>query len=702
MLALLCAGQAAASNYIATKIYMDENDTNIAAFATQYSNGLGQDLQTRIDISASEGLVDFIQYDSAGRATNAWKPFAYDFGTNPKDFVPYSEFLEHAHVFNDDPWPYSSALYWDDPLGRTKGSGGPGAIFLPTEALGEAGNHATYVWYFARSDSTFLTASELANLDNVADQSDARYFLTVTRDPNKKAFSQSLSDMSGNVIKQWAHTDDAKTDILTASYRYGPTGVLLQETPPQESQPEASIGPSTYLYSTIGRLLKQQDPNTGMTEYKYGPLGELIAMQDEKQRQTGMGNEYTAVIYDIFNRIVAVGIAAGFADVTEQDAPALSDLLAVKIRNYYDTISNAAELDLPLFVSALSRNTRGRLAASASYDHTGSMTGMHRVIELYAYDDDGRLKDLYKLVPTLGVQRFSYTYTLQNNPLTITYYDDIAKQLNAKTSARYFEYNNLGQLVSVRNGGLLSSPKLIGFEYDKSGRLIRKKLYNTNGQTELAKTEYQFNIRDWPVAIAGSNASTASGFSEALDYYTNTASPRYDGNLAGSTASYSNVPGLPASPFYGYSYAYDRLGRVLSIDNAAVNSFDEAFAFYKDGRLKKKARGTTTVSGAADYQYETGSSRLANHPAKNIASNYLWDPNGNIVLDRSKRLAISWDWSDRAAVYAFYSEIPAAINGEALSWRNIGKLDESKIVSRVVMMYDAAGSRVLKTAFERK
>lgn len=83
--------------------------------------------------------------------------------------------------------------------------------------------------------------------------------------------------------------------------------------------------------------------------------------------------------------------------------------------------------------------------------------------------------------------------------------------------------------------------------------------------------------------------------------------------------------------------------------------------------------------------------------------NYLYDPNGNMVLDRSKNMVIEYNWRDMPTKFKFYSDIPLDDpSGDPLQWSDLSSLSISALISEVQMMYDSQGNRVQKLSFHNK
>lgn len=69
-------------------------------------------------------------------------------------------------------------------------------------------------------------------------------------------------------------------------------------------------------------------------------------------------------------------------------------------------------------------------------------------------------------------------------------------------------------------------------------------------------------------------------------------------------------------------------------------------------------------------------------------SKYDYDANGNLSMDRLKKMRVTSHWSDMAETFTFYEDVDN--DDPRTDWK-----------SRVTMVYDAGGSRVLKTVEEK-
>jgi len=715
----IAGAQSAIPNYILSTTYFDKSladpSAGRQAVSAGFSDGLGRSIQSQVyGLNSSTAtpdscLIAVSYFDEAGRPSMMMKPFGYKYNTPPTSANP---------VFDNSSWdalknlakaylvaigspageyPYSETRFSNDPLSRTLSQAAPGLKF----SFDAQNGHYSRIWYYGINSKDPLLPAALADTTKLTNgqalgtQTNPNYFLTVAMDPNGN-FSQEITDIFGKKVTSW--TNGGKTgenDEIKSTYEYDILGNLTKETPPVGNAGIPDLEPSTYQYNTLGQLIQKYTPDAKTVAYKYDLQGRMIAAQDERQRSISQGADYTATIYDAFGRILAVGNATGFANLKADKPPHLKDLVSIKIRNFYDNAAAIAELGLPADVTSSLINLRGRLVAAICYDNSGSYSANHRVAEIFSYNADGRDSIKFKIIPSLGIQKFTYDYDLQGNLLVEKYRDDIVKNSGKNSATHYYEYNALGQLVAVRSGSSVSSPLLMKFEYDRAGRMTKKTMYKGDGTTAIASTANSYNVRDWPALIAANSANQVRGYTETINY-DDAAAPQFNGNISRTINSYfaEALYGQPNT--FAHNYTYDKANRLTSADNPGDNQYDEAFSYYRDGRLKRKVQGSTSDASGTIYDYNSGTSRLKNQPIKGQIDNFIFDPNGNMVLDKSKKMTIEYDWRDMPILFRFYSSIPGN-----LTWTNLGSIDPGLLVSQVAMMYDAAGNRVLKTEFNK-
>jgi len=140
------------------------------------------------------------------------------------------------------------------------------------------------------------------------------------------------------------------------------------------------------------------------------------------------------------------------------------------------------------------------------------------------------------------------------------------------------------------------------------------------------------------------------------------------------------------------AYTYDQLNRLIKTDDFEQGYFDESFAYDAQGRIVAQRRDTSIAKNAGgEYAYYANTNRLksvadgmggtADDRITSDASNFVYDSEGNLIEDKSKKMRITYDW--RGMPVEFVREIE---NGDSL---------------KLMMMYDGNGKRISKTRLRK-
>jgi len=135
------------------------------------------------------------------------------------------------------------------------------------------------------------------------------------------------------------------------------------------------------------------------------------------------------------------------------------------------------------------------------------------------------------------------------------------------------------------------------------------------------------------------------------------------------------------------------------VDDSEIDRFDETFSYDAQGRMTSQRRdGDASNATGGEYAYYARSNRLekvsigmggtADDRHMGADSNFVYDADGNMIRDASKKMSVSYDY--RGLPTEFVREVPSSsgIAGEADS-------------VRLVMTYDGSGSRIGKR-YERR
>ena len=134
-------------NYVRTTTYdVDGAGSNVET--TEYSDGLGRAVQSKLQLNDTKDRVSCTYYDQAGRPKISTKSFVDEI--NEGQFLPGeitdSDIKNQLEGNNDgDTRAFSETEYWDDPSGRIKIATGPGQDYE---------NFGSRSWVFGTSEES--------------------------------------------------------------------------------------------------------------------------------------------------------------------------------------------------------------------------------------------------------------------------------------------------------------------------------------------------------------------------------------------------------------------------------------------------------------------------------------------------------------------------------------------------------------------
>jgi RHS repeat-associated protein len=737
----ITATQAQEPNFVRSTVKnVDNNGTDLVS--TSYTDGLERNVQNQVK-SLTQAIVSNTIYDAVGRVDKVVLPYAHPFGQNAHTFLPPDEtgqsWVNEAIDYYNPKYtapavgttPFSRTIYDDDPLGRPREKSMPGDTFAIN---GPFGQHTTKSWYFGITgtsnpaayfdDNGFVKAEHLPpdfpvgtqpqysesilnihvpNALNAIDQAIRKYVLMVVRDQNGH-FSQTITDLFGKTLRSWADANNfGSGDEVVTHARYDVLGNVLEEVAPVDNNQLTS---NTYEYNTVGQLLKRTIPDKGTVEYTYNDAGQVDYYTDEILRSE---DAKIQTLYDCLGRPELLQKA--FTGDQEEPEPKKRTVFDVSTRAR-EFLKNTSFDDATLdnFLNSL-YNTRGRVVAEISYAEdagTSESDAVNKVAECYSYNDEGQIIWRYKSIPGLPRQAFKYEYDFQGKIIKERYYTGPCA-IPALAYMREFKYDHLGRLIEVDYNFI----KTIGYQYDDLNKMETKQFYKANGTDILEQVSYAYNLRGMIAKIQdGAMNSTSDIFSETVRYNTSTyanAPKQYNGNIAEiEYVMYKSAPGStnPAPLVKTLGYRYDDINRLTEVYDELDNEVDYNASYRYDltGRITRK---NEDISAAAwgEYHYAQASSKLLNIPtsprqfdAVNQVNNFVYDNNGNMVLDRSKNMVLIYDWRNLPVEFRFYSSIPPAIK----NWvdvKNTANFGNVIYLKRIKMLYDGANNRVLKEVF---
>ena len=256
-----------------------------------------------------------------------------------------------------------------------------------------------------------------------------------------------------------------------------------------------------------------------------------------------------------------------------------------------------------------------------------------------------------------------------------------------------YTYDRLGRVsyIDAKNG---TAPlvELAHYEYYPTGSVKTVTLGNS------LTISYTYHISGAVKTAAvisakkdGPNPDTL--YSEKL-YYEDCGSSncaQYNGNI--SRMKQLLAHGSNSGDRRDVTYLYDELNRLINVNDSKQDVFDEIFAYDAQGRITMQRRGAnakSSVTSGGEYSYEGGTNKLksvasgmggttADERNMSDTANFVYDSEGNLVEDKSKRMKISYDWRGMPVEFKLQDE------------------ENSSDSTRLAMMYDGSGRRISKT-----
>ena len=141
-------------------------------------------------------------------------------------------------------------------------------------------------------------------------------------------------------------------------------------------------------------------------------------------------------------------------------------------------------------------------------------------------------------------------------------------------------------------------------------------------------------------------------------------------------------------------YTYDELNRLIKVDDKKQDVFDEMFTYDDQGRITAQRRGDKVKENVGgEYSYYSKQNRLksvaqgmggtADSRNMEADNNFVYDSEGNLVEDKSKRLKIFYDWRGMPIEFIQQPQ-PTGSSSDTLF--------------KLTMAYDGSGRRISKTS----
>jgi YD repeat-containing protein len=697
--------------------------TTVYQTSTNYTDGMGKQLQSRLELDDTHARIITTHYDAAGRACTTSVPFSTTTAGYIADPI-MNLYLNDPH-YSGETAPFNETRYKPDPLGRPDSVGAPSGPFSLYDT------HFQRSWYFGTEmgasndpidangfikEDAMLTNDYLDLYESTGVLPYGRvptHYLTVTKGANNNSYTQELKDRFGRTVSV------CNMNNLRSENAYDVMGNLRAVYPPLNATRGVAYTGSgselkdTFDYDIRGLMIRKKTADAGEVKYIYDDAGRLCCIQNAKQLTLHQSDydEYFVYIYDEQGRNVGIGINKDktiLFSAAQDHVPWTLTNTDVLIRRIYDDPGQLADV-IGISATAINtrftpitiKNTRGRLLAEIAYTTIypgtpGSDQFFKNVtIDIYSYDAEGNIVAKYRRIPGMAnFCLFTYSYDLQGNVISYKYAKNDQNVAPAMDDLTY-DRDNLGRIQHINQSG----SNFLNYEYDAYGRLTKKKFAGTE-TTPIDMVTIGYNIRNWITSIASSNGI----FSQAV-YYNDIISgnaAQYNGNISAASYSYDNTT-LNGS----VNYAYDNVNRLTGVTNVANRALypNEKFTYEANGRISTKKKGGELPGAYTYYENSNRLEKIVNRIPKDKSNNFLYDQNGNMVLDQSKLMLVDYDWRDMPVNFKFFDKIPqTALSGDIATLEsriiNPTLTGHGTMVSKVKMTYDAGGNRVLKQEYK--
>lgn len=461
-------------------------------------------------------------------------------------------------------------------------------------------------------------------------------------------------------------------------YEYDERGRMVMKKVP-------GAGAVYMVYDTRDRLVMNQDANM-----RTGTVKWMVTLYDALNRpiKTGLWNN---------TQSLAQHKSAAWSSVEYPAASALAtgfELLSEAGYDTYATIPSASGLNGG-FDATDYNSTNFLLSYGASPEYAEEVKGTTAVLGMVTwtstkvlgtssfvysvniYDLKGRIVQVKTKNFSGGTDILTSQYNFAGKVMRsfVKHEKAAAPALMVKVGTRN-NFDALGRITSIDknlNGGGWKSTTTLA--YDAVGQLKTKKLApNFNNNLGLETLTYDYNIRGWMLGVnrnfAQSTSSAANWFGFDLGYDKTTigvlgsyTAQQFNGNITG-TAWKSRGDGQVRK----YDFSYDAVNRLTGAAfaqhngwfnlNAGIDFSVSNLSYDANGNIKTMNQVGWQVNGSSpidqlSYTYLSNSNRLSlvtdgvnnsnstlgdfkYNPSTKTASDYDYDLNGNLKLDRNK------------------------------------------------------------------
>jgi RHS repeat-associated protein len=685
---------------------------------TQYFDGLGRLVQTvsKKITPAQKDLVMTSEYDAFGREVAQYLPYVSTESNGNFKLSAITESLSFNNTqFPGEQFYFGQTSFEASPMNRVVATYGPGKNWAGTgrgirkEFLVNTGADSVRIWNVGLPMGSLPTSTNIYNegqLQKTVSYNEQNKKLIEYADKNGKVLLKKvqLADNPSSGHAGWLSTYFVYDDLSRLRMVIPPKGVDMVQgnnwnlAVSQLLMDELCFN---YDYDDRNRVVAKHIPGAGVEEMVYDKRNRLIMSRDSIMRANGY---WMVTKYDELNRKTKSGRIQNSADRMANQVLSDGDLnfptlneIDVLHQVYYDNyewitnqtgISNTinaseasstdllAEGSTPGYAEAVAGeyiNLRD-LVTGEKVSKLGTSTYLNKVS---FYDEKGRVIQTQEANISGGYDIITSQYDFTGRPLRILH----LQQKNGNNPLLTHElskneYDHAGRLLKVikKIGSTGSDVELAANQYDELGRLSIKAIGST-----VEAQQFEYNIRGWLLGMnrnfVKATASSKFGYelgydqSSAIVSSTSYTTPRYDGNIAGTTWR-SAGDGERRK----YDFTYDAANRLLKADfnqytdgsfnkNAQIDysaimgdGIHPDSAYDLNGNIKKMSQygwkvGTSSLIDELTYINLSMSNKLAKvtdafsdtttrlgdfHDGTNSGDDYAYDGNGSMVRDNNK------------------------------------------------------------------
>ncbi|WP_299441270.1 DUF6443 domain-containing protein [uncultured Aquimarina sp.] len=499
--------------------------------------------------------------------------------------------------------------------------------------------------------------------------------------------TEVFTNKSGQSLLQRSYNNDIAHDTYSV---YDDFGNLTFVIPPKVditngvSVSELAELCYQYRYDQYNRLIEKKIPGKGWEYIIYNRLDQPVMVQDANQRAASV-KKWMFTKYDTYGRVAYTGtiIDSRNRQEIQQEVTALtaplwvekgSEVLLGGVGMYYNNDGYP--------------NVQGQNAEVLTINYYDDYNFLSTESSIFNRPDQVYEKDLAIRTKSLATGSKQKTLGTNDWSTSVTYYDTQGRSVYAIVEDVYLNSINkvkykldfVGKVIESTTTHIKDTTTPIvtvaTFEYDHMGRVLNQKqtiqgnseevvVENTYDELSalqsktvgggLQTVDYTYNIRGWLTSINTPDQLGNDLFALQLHYNDplQNGTALYNGNISAISWRTANDDTTRS-----YMYEYDTMNRITSaIDNSGRYNL-YGVSYDKNGNiLTLKRNGNTNTAatsfGAMDdlvYTYADTSNELVkvkDYAASgqgfiegvDIAEEYTYDVNGNMITDRNKQIA---------------------------------------------------------------